>query len=72
MATPTRSNELAGGNVAGVVTLNMDTGQKRLELGPTTARSGDEIALIADTLSHLSTCVDRMFVKQFLAPARMS
>ena len=41
-----------GGNVTGVVTLNIDTGQKRLELGSTTARSGDEVALIADTISH--------------------
>ena len=35
-----------GGNVTGVVTLNIDTGQKRLELGSTTARSGDEVALL--------------------------
>jgi ABC transporter substrate binding protein len=41
-----------GGNVTGMVTLNIDTGQKRLELGSTTARSGDEVALIADTISH--------------------
>ena len=41
-----------GGNVTGVVTLNIDTGQKGLELGSTTARSGDEVALIADTISH--------------------
>ena len=41
-----------GGNVTGVVTLNIDTGQKRLELRSTTARSGDEVALIADTISH--------------------
>ena len=41
-----------GGNVTGVVTLNIDTGQKRLEVGSTTARSGDEVALIADTINH--------------------
>jgi hypothetical protein len=41
-----------GGKVTGVVTLNIDTGQKRLELGSTTARSGDEVALIAETISH--------------------
>ena len=41
-----------GGNITGVVTLNIETGQKRLELGSTTARSGDEVALIADTISH--------------------
>ena len=41
-----------GGNVTGVVTPNIDTGQKRLELGSTTARSGDEVALIADTINH--------------------
>src|SRR5512144_1075645 len=40
------------GNVTGVVTLNIDTGQKRLELGSTTARSGDEVALIRDTINH--------------------
>src|SRR5512144_983751 len=34
-----------GGNVTGVVTLNIDTGQKWPELGSTTARSGDEVAL---------------------------
>jgi putative ABC transport system substrate-binding protein len=48
---PGRMNR-PGGNVTGVVTLNIDTGQKRLELGSTTARSGDEVALIADTISH--------------------
>jgi len=65
---PGRMNR-PGGNVTGVVTLNIDTGQKRLELGSTTARSGDEVALIADTISPLSTCGDRIFFKQFLAPA---
>ena len=48
---PGRMNR-PGGNITGVVTLNIETGQKRLELGSTTARSGDEVALIADTISH--------------------
>ena len=46
----------------GVVTLNIDTGQKRLELGSTTARSVDEVALIQDTIKHYApvTLVGRL------------
>lgn len=57
-----------GGNVTGVVTLNIDTGQKRLELGSTTARSGDEVALIADTISHYPPVLNASLSNKFLAP----
>jgi ABC transporter substrate binding protein len=56
------------GNVTGVVTLNIDTGQKRLELGSTTARSGDEVALIAGTISHYPPVLNASLSNKFLAP----
>jgi putative ABC transport system substrate-binding protein len=58
-----------GGNVTGVVTLDIDTGQKRLELGSTTARSGDEVALIADTISHYPSVLIASLSNNSLAPA---
>jgi ABC transporter substrate binding protein len=42
-----------GGNVTGHAEYR---GQKRLELGSTTARSGDEVALIADTQATIHLC----------------
>jgi hypothetical protein len=55
--------------LVGMVTLNIDTGQKRLELKVDHGTIRGRSCVDCGHYKPLSTCVDRIFVKKFLAPA---